>query len=115
MLPVRADGSDGVYVVNAIGQDYSGGVTGTTTYRATGRTTFHVHTHVREDALVLFGFANDADRATFRALIGVSNVGPKIAVAVLSALPASELARAHPGGAYELRPVAVLRANRSFE
>lgn len=59
-----------------------------------GRATFHVHTHVREDALVLFGFANDADRSTFRALIGVSNVGPKIAVAVLSALPASDLARA---------------------
>ena len=42
VFPVRADGSDGLYVVNAIGQDYSNGVTGTTTYRATGRTTFHV-------------------------------------------------------------------------
>ncbi len=59
-----------------------------------GRATFHVHTHVREDALVLFGFANDADRSTFRALIGVSNVGPKIAIAVLSALSSSDLARA---------------------
>ena len=55
---------------------------------------FHVHTHVREDALVLYGFANDADRAAFRALIGVSNVGPKTAIAVLSALPGPELARA---------------------
>jgi hypothetical protein len=40
--PVRADGSDGPAMVLAVGQDYSGGVTGTTTYRATGRTTFHI-------------------------------------------------------------------------
>jgi Holliday junction DNA helicase RuvA len=56
--------------------------------------TFFVHTHVREDALVLFGFANDADRLAFRALISVSNVGPKTAIAVLSALPGPDLARA---------------------
>ena len=49
---------------------------------------------MREDALALFGFADAADRAAFRALLGVSNVGPKIAVAVLGALPATELARA---------------------
>ena len=53
-----------------------------------------MHTHVREDALVLYGFATDADRAAFRALISVSNVGPKTAIAVLSALPGPELARA---------------------
>lgn len=40
--PVRADGSDGVYMILASGQNISSGVTGTTTYRATGRTTFHV-------------------------------------------------------------------------
>jgi Holliday junction DNA helicase RuvA len=59
-----------------------------------GRVTLWVHTHVREDALALFGFADEAERAAFRALLGVSNVGPKIAVAVLGALPAAELARA---------------------
>lgn len=59
-----------------------------------GRVTLWVHTHVREDALALFGFADEAERAAFRALVGVSNVGPKIAVAVLGALPAAELARA---------------------
>ena len=42
VAPVHADGSDGASVINAIGQDSSSGVTGTTTYRATGRTTFHV-------------------------------------------------------------------------
>ena len=58
-----------------------------------GRVTLWVHTHVREDALALFGFADEVERAAFRALLGVSNVGPKIAVAVLGALPAAELAR----------------------
>jgi Holliday junction DNA helicase RuvA len=50
-----------------------------------------VHTHVREDALSLFGFATKEDRAAFRALIGVSSIGPKTAMAVLSALPGPEL------------------------
>jgi Holliday junction DNA helicase RuvA len=59
-----------------------------------GRVTLWVHTHVREDALALFGFADEAERAAFRALLGVSNVGPKIAVAVLGALPAAELSLA---------------------
>lgn len=56
--------------------------------------TVHVHTHVREDALTLFGFASERDRAAFRALIGVSNVGPKIAIAVLGAMSVDELATA---------------------
>ena len=59
-----------------------------------GRVSLWVHTHVREDTLALYGFADENERAAFRILIGVSNVGPKIAIAVLSALPAAELARA---------------------
>jgi holliday junction DNA helicase RuvA len=62
-----------------------------------GRVTLWVHTHVREDALALYGFADETERAAFRALLGVSNVGPKIAVAILGALPAAELARAIAG------------------
>lgn len=62
-----------------------------------GRTTLFVHTHVREDVLSLFGFATDADRIAFRTLIGVSSVGPKTAIGILSALPAGELARAVAG------------------
>ncbi len=61
---------------------------------AEGRATLLIHTHVREDALQLFGFATEADRLAFRVLIGVSSVGPKTAVGILSALPAHELARA---------------------
>jgi Holliday junction DNA helicase RuvA len=58
-----------------------------------GRITIHVHTHAREDALILYGFATEADRLAFRTLIGVSSVGPKTALAVLGTLPADALAR----------------------
>lgn len=59
-----------------------------------GRVTLFVHTHVREDQFSLFGFASEGDRLAFRTLIGVSSVGPKTAIAVLSALPAHELGAA---------------------
>jgi Holliday junction DNA helicase RuvA len=59
-----------------------------------GPATVFVHTHVREDALQLFGFATPEDRLLFRTLIGVSSIGPKTALAILAALPAAELARA---------------------
>lgn len=61
---------------------------------ANGNVTLFVHTHAREDALVLFGFASEDERLAFRTLIGISNVGPKTAVGILSALPAADLARA---------------------
>jgi holliday junction DNA helicase RuvA len=54
----------------------------------------HIHTHVREDAFTLFGFATPADRIAFRALISVANVGPKLALAVLNAMTAEQLALA---------------------
>jgi Holliday junction DNA helicase RuvA len=56
--------------------------------------TLHIHTHVREDALMLYGFLALEDREAFRALIGVSGVGPRMALAILSQLSASELASA---------------------
>ncbi len=51
-----------------------------------------VHTHVREDALMLYGFPSAGDRAAFRALISVSNVGPKMALAIVGAMDAHDLA-----------------------
>jgi Holliday junction DNA helicase RuvA len=51
----------------------------------------HVHTHVREDAITLFGFAAAEDRAAFRALLKVSSIGPKLALAILGVMNASEL------------------------
>jgi len=49
------------------------------------------HHHVREDAAVLFGFATEAERTLFRTMIGVSGVGPKLALAALSAMPPDAL------------------------
>lgn len=56
--------------------------------------TLHVHTHAREDALTLFGFPTRADKGAFRKLLGVSNVGPKLALAILGTLDAHQLALA---------------------
>src|SRR5262245_20954334 len=57
-----------------------------------------VHTHVREDALDLFGFPSDEERRVFRLLLSIPNVGPKTAVGVLSALSVADLARAVSAG-----------------
>lgn len=54
----------------------------------------HVHTHVREDAIVLYGFATAEERRCFEALLGAHGVGPALALAVLSALSPTELVRA---------------------
>jgi Holliday junction DNA helicase RuvA len=51
----------------------------------------HIHTHVREDAMTLFGFATAEDRAAFRALLKVSSIGPKLALAIIGVMNASEL------------------------
>ena len=50
-----------------------------------------IHTHVREDALALFGFLSQDEKALFEKLISVSGIGPKMAMAVLSGIPAAEL------------------------
>ncbi len=54
----------------------------------------HTRMVVREDAMLLFGFATKEERTTFDALIGVSKVGPKLALAVLSAMSPAEIAEA---------------------
>jgi len=67
-----------------------------TTYSALPETgaeaTLRIHTHVREDALVLYGFATPEEKAVFEKLITVSGVGPKLAITILSGVPAPELA-----------------------
>jgi Holliday junction DNA helicase RuvA len=54
----------------------------------------HVHTHVREDAIVLYGFATTEERRCFEALLGAHGVGPALALAVLGALRPPDLIRA---------------------
>jgi len=51
----------------------------------------HIHTVVREDALILYGFNDKKERAMFRALLKVNGIGPKVALAVLSRLTPDEL------------------------
>ena len=53
-----------------------------------------VYTHVREDALQLYGFLTDLERQMFERLIAVSGIGPKLAVAVLSGLDTRDLVAA---------------------
>jgi Holliday junction DNA helicase RuvA len=52
---------------------------------------FRIHTHVREDALALYGFLTSDEKALFEKLISVSGIGPTLAVKVLSGLAAPEL------------------------
>ncbi|MDX2151277.1 MAG: Holliday junction branch migration protein RuvA [Bryobacteraceae bacterium] len=57
-----------------------------------------IHTHVREDALSLFGFATADEKAVFEKLIAVSGIGPKLAVTVLSGLAVTDLVAAIRAG-----------------
>ncbi len=59
-----------------------------------GTVTLYVYTHVKEDALQLYGFSSAEEKAVFSLLIGVSGVGPKLARNILSGIAVSELASA---------------------
>ena len=47
----------------------------------------HIYTHVREDVLQLYGFVTDEDRKVFTTLIGISGIGPKLGLTILSGMP----------------------------
>jgi holliday junction DNA helicase RuvA len=70
------------------------GSLGRATTSAAGEVELWVHTHVREDALDLFGFPSELERRVFRLLVSVPNVGPKTAVGVLGALSIEDLSKA---------------------
>jgi Holliday junction DNA helicase RuvA len=95
---VLADEATGAVVldVHGVGYELSTPVGTLGRARETGSVEVElwVHTHVREDALDLFGFANETERRVFRLLLGVPNVGPKTALGLLSALSVEDLARA---------------------
>jgi holliday junction DNA helicase RuvA len=54
----------------------------------------HIHTHLREDSLSLFGFLTAAEKDMFQLLMAVSGIGPKLALAVLSSFSVRDLAQA---------------------
>ena len=60
-----------------------------------------IHTHVREDALALYGFLTQDEKALFEKLIGVSGIGPKLAITILSGLAAADLIHAIGRGEVE--------------
>ncbi len=82
-------------VVDVHGVGYEVHVPLSTFYRAPeagDEIALRVHTHVREDAIALFGFANELELQIFERLIAISGIGPKLALAVLSGIDAGELA-----------------------
>jgi Holliday junction DNA helicase RuvA len=56
--------------------------------------TLRIHTHVREDAIALYGFATPLEQSLFERLISISGIGPKLALAVLSGIEPVELIKA---------------------
>jgi Holliday junction DNA helicase RuvA len=57
----------------------------------------HIHTHVREDAIALFGFLRAEEKQLFEKLISVSGIGPKLAITILSGMAAAEMVSAIRG------------------
>lgn len=84
-------------LVDVQGVGYDVQVPLSTFYRAPdagGEVVLRIHTHVREDAIALFGFATVLELQIFERLIGISGIGPRLALAVLSGIEVPDLARA---------------------
>lgn len=62
----------------------------------------HIHTHVREDAFILYGFTTEEEKDLFLILKTVSGIGPKLALGMLSGMPVDELSRAISNGDVKL-------------
>jgi Holliday junction DNA helicase RuvA len=56
-----------------------------------GEVAMHIHTHVREDAIALFGFLHPEEKQLFEKLLSVSGIGPKLAITILSGMAAAEM------------------------
>jgi Holliday junction DNA helicase RuvA len=86
--------SEAGIVVDVGGVGYLVAATPRVRARLGEETTVETYLHVREDALQLYGFSSTEERALFELLLGVSGIGPKVALAVVSASPSDELRRA---------------------
>jgi Holliday junction DNA helicase RuvA len=89
---------EGEVIVDVAGVGYRVAVTPATAVAlvvGTGEeTTLFVHTHVREDAIVLYGFAHDDERRCFEVLLGSHGVGPALALAIMGSLSPAALSTA---------------------
>jgi holliday junction DNA helicase RuvA len=84
-------------VVNVNGVGYQVLVSLQTFYRLPAvqeRVSLHVHTHLREDALQLYGFLEEKEKVGFLLLKGVTGIGPRLALNILSGIPVEELENA---------------------
>ena len=62
-----------------------------------GEVALHIHTHVREDMIALYGFLRPSEKTLFEKLITVSGIGPKLAITILSGMAADEMVNAIRG------------------
>jgi Holliday junction DNA helicase RuvA len=62
-----------------------------------GEVALHIHTHVREDIIALYGFLRSSEKRLFEKLITVSGIGPKLAITILSGMAADEMVNAIRG------------------
>ncbi|NKB87455.1 MAG: Holliday junction branch migration protein RuvA [Acidobacteria bacterium] len=86
-----------VLIVDVGGVGYRVSVPLSTYYslpEAGGEVDLRIYTHVRDVAIELYGFGSQSEQALFEALIGVSGIGPKLAVTILSGMEADTLVRA---------------------
>ncbi|MGH9514550.1 MAG: Holliday junction branch migration protein RuvA [Terriglobales bacterium] len=64
---------------------------------AGGEVALHIHTHVREDQIALYGFLRPEEKHLFEKLISVSGIGPKLAITILSGMPTDDMTSAIRG------------------
>jgi holliday junction DNA helicase RuvA len=87
-----------VVEVSGVGYDVTISVPAFTELPTAGKeVALHIHTHVREDVIALYGFLQLAEKHLFEKLITVSGIGPKLAITILSGMEAGGMAKAIRG------------------
>jgi len=90
----HCDGNRAVFDVHGVGYEVFAPTRVLEAWMGEGEVVAWVATRVREDAITLYGFADDTERQAFDVITGVSGVGPKMALAALETLSVAELVRA---------------------
>lgn len=81
--------------VNGVGYQVNVSLNTLSSFPSEGEIVFlHIHTHVREDALQLYGFASEDEKRIFTTLLGITGVGPKLALSILSGIPVDKFVEA---------------------
>ncbi len=93
---IQSKKPEGIIVdVNGIGYHVSIPLCNLGDIPETGETAFlHIYTHVREDSLQLFGFLSEEEKKVFTTLLGISGVGPKLGLGILSGMPVNKFVKA---------------------